>query len=104
MPNNTIVDAVYTEDEKLVAGKEGVILVPFHSNPQPENITWYMSDTDQGVWGNNYNNNTYGRYTAEGFEEYVSYCCTIDFTHCKKHTMMILHILRVARVMLEKPM
>ena len=73
VPNNTIVDAVYTEDEKLVAGKEGVILVPFHSNPNPENITWYMSDTDQGVWGNNINNNAYGRYTAEGFEEYVSY-------------------------------
>ena len=65
VPNNTVVDTV--ADEELVAGQEGVILVPFHSNPPPNNITWYLTDLDQPL----YLNQTYGKYTSEGWMEYV---------------------------------
>lgn len=64
VPNNTVVDAV--ADEELVAGQEGVILVPFHSNPPPTNITWYLTDLDEPL----YLNQTLGKYTSEGWMEY----------------------------------
>ena len=50
----------------ILVGSEGLLLVPFHSNPGPLNISWYIS----GV-GHLEENSTAGRFTAEGWEEFV---------------------------------
>ena len=69
VPNNTVVET--QADEDLVAGQEGVILVPFHSNPEPENMTWYLSDLSEPL----YLNQTIGKYTSEGWTRYVGQNC-----------------------------
>ena len=57
-----------------MAGQEGVILVPFHSNPPPTNITWYLTDLDEPL----YLNQTVGKYTSEGWMEYVGLCISTN--------------------------
>ena len=42
-------------------------MVPFHSNPSPNNITWEISG--EGIIGMN---GSIGRFTSLGWEEYVS--------------------------------
>ena len=63
--NTTIGETI--AEEELVAGNEGVVLVPFHSNPAPTNITWYLSDLEEPLGFNE----TIGQYTNEGWMKYV---------------------------------
>jgi len=64
VPNNTVIETV--SDGELVTGQEGMILIPFHSNPHPTNITWYLTDIDWPLSGNQ----TIGKYTSEGWIQY----------------------------------
>jgi len=63
VPSNDEVETI-TFDQPH-SGSEGVLLVPFHSNPVPKNISWEISG--EGRIGKN---GTSGRFTSEGWEEY----------------------------------
>ena len=64
--NSSVVTTIAAGD--LVAGKAGVILVPFHSNPGPTDITWFLTGVEEPLTFNQ----TQGRYTNEGWVKYVS--------------------------------
>ena len=62
---------VYTESHvELKSGEEGQLLVPFHSNPHPTNLSWVI--TDVGTLDENMK--TIGRFHHEGWNTTVCTC------------------------------
>ena len=60
---------VYTESHvELKSGEEAHLLVPFHSNPHPTNLSWVI--TDVGTLDENMK--TIGRFHHEGWNKTVS--------------------------------
>ena len=61
-------DEVHTESEaELRSGEEARLLVPFHSNPHPTNLSWVI--TDVGTLDENMR--TIGRFHHEGWNKTV---------------------------------
>ena len=61
-------DEVYTESEvELKSGEEARLLVPFHSNPHPTNLSWVI--TDVGTLDESDRN--IGRFHHEGWNKTV---------------------------------
>jgi len=52
-------------DEELRSGKDGLLLVPFHSNPAPLDLSWYIMEV-----GNLSMNGTRDRFSSLGWVEY----------------------------------
>ena len=63
-PHNSSIPTI--SDEELRSGKDGIVLVPFHSNPPPLDMSWYIMDV-----GNLSINGSLERFTSLGFVEYV---------------------------------
>ena len=62
---------VYTESHvELKSGEEAHLLVPFHSNPHPTNLSWVI--TDVGTLDENMK--TIGRFHHEGWNRTVCIC------------------------------
>ena len=55
-------------EQELKSGQEGLLMVPFHSNPEPRNLTWYLHDLKYPLGLNESNE----RYTSRGWIRYVS--------------------------------
>ena len=55
-------------EQELKSGQEGLLMVPFHSNPEPRNLTWYLHDLKYPLGLNETNE----RYTSRGWIRYVS--------------------------------
>ena len=66
MPNGDVIETL--AEEELKSGKEGLLMVPFHANPEPMNLTWYMHDLSYPLGLNDTND----RYTSRGWIRYVS--------------------------------
>jgi len=66
-----------TEDEinpegSFVAGEEGVLVIHFHSNPGPEELSWYPGDISGNLTSTETNLTVQnGRYTSEGWMDAV---------------------------------
>ena len=66
MPNPDVIETL--AEEELKSGKEGLLMVPFHANPEPRNLTWYLDDLQYPLGLNE----TSDRYTSRGWIRYVS--------------------------------
>jgi len=53
-------------EEELKSGKEGLLMVPFHANPAPLNLTWYLDGLNSPLGMNE----TRDRYSSRGFIRY----------------------------------
>ena len=74
-------DEVYTESEvELKSGEEARLLVPFHSNPHPTNLSWVI--TDVGTLDESIKN--IGRFHHEGWNKTV---CILYFhtSYIRRH-------------------
>jgi len=69
VPHNDPVETISFEEPKR--GDEGLLLFPFHSNPAPSNISWEINGEGFLAF-----NGSSGRFSAEGWDVYVS----ISFT------------------------
>ena len=66
MPSADVIETL--AEEELKSGKEGLLMVPFHANPEPRNLTWYLDDLQYPLGLNE----TSDRYTSRGWIRYVS--------------------------------
>ena len=66
VPSREAVDTI--SEGELKSGKEGLLMVPFHANPEPENMTWYLDDLKYPLGLNESSE----RYTSRGWMRYVS--------------------------------
>jgi len=64
VPNGDVIETL--AEEELKSGKEGLLMVPFHANPEPMNLTWYMHDLSYPLGLNDTND----RYTSRGWIRY----------------------------------
>ena len=71
MPNPDVIETL--AEEELKSGKEGLLMVPFHANPEPRNLTWYLDDLQYPLGLNE----TSDRYTSRGWIRYVSITITM---------------------------
>ena len=66
MPSSEEIETI--AEEELKSGKEGLLMVPFHANPEPTNLTWYLADLKYPLGLNE----TSDRFTSRGWQSYVS--------------------------------
>jgi len=65
----------------FVAGEQGVLVVHFHSNPEPDQLYWQPWDVSSNLTSNRTNMTVqYGRYTSEGWMDAVD--CLSNHTAC----------------------
>ena len=83
-PHNSSIPTI--SDEELKSGKDGIVLVPFHSNPPPRDMSWYIMEV-----GNISMNGSMDRFTSLGFVEYVSLNIT--------KTDTLIHLCSMERIM-----
>ena len=71
MPSADVIETL--AEEELKSGKEGLLMVPFHANPEPSNLTWYLDGLDYplGI------NETRDRFSSRGWIRYVSRTLTL---------------------------
>ena len=71
MPSADVIETL--AEEELKSGKEGLLMVPFHANPEPLNLTWYLDGLDSPLGMNE----TRDRFSSRGFIRYVSRTLTV---------------------------
>merc|ERR1711997_910716 len=64
VPNADVIETM--SEEELKSGKEGLLMVPFHANPEPSNLTWYLDGLDYPLGMNE----TRDRFSSRGFIRY----------------------------------
>ena len=66
MPSREVVETV--SEQQLKSGHSALLMFPFHANPEPTNLTWYINDLKYPLELHQ----TSGRYTSQGWIRYVS--------------------------------
>ena len=74
VPNAEVIETL--SEEELKSGKEGLLMVPFHANPDPLNLTWYLDGLTNPLGMNE----TRDRFSSRGWIQYVSK--TTFHEHC----------------------
>jgi len=65
----------------FVAGEQGVLVIHFHSNPEPEQLLWQPWDVSSNLTSTRQNKTVqYGRYESEGWMDAVD--CLSNHTAC----------------------
>jgi len=64
VPSTDVIETL--AEEELKSGKEGLLMVPFHANPEPMNLTWYLDGLTNPLGMNE----TRDRFSSRGWIRY----------------------------------